>query len=129
MHLPGGPCSRAQPKPGQQMLHQSQCVPVLLVLGMLGSTCMPCIETQRAWLVQDPFAVKEEYYDGPFDRFMVSYFASKMSEQLGGEAHVPSCQHTVQERLRRGPDLAHTCMQASPTSQDMRASWTCRGRL
>ena len=36
-------------------------------------------------MLQDPFATKETYNDGPFDKFMVSYFAKKMSEQLGGE--------------------------------------------
>lgn len=35
--------------------------------------------------MQDPFAQKETYNDSPLDKFMVSYFASRMSEQLGGK--------------------------------------------
>ena len=44
--------------------------------------CMPC---KTSYVLQDPFATKETYNDGPFDKFMVFYFAKKMSEQLGGE--------------------------------------------
>ena len=31
----------------------------------------------------DPFADKEKYDDGPFARFMISYFSKKMAAQLG----------------------------------------------
>ncbi len=34
--------------------------------------------------MQDPFASKEEYKDGWFDKFMVGYFAKQMSKQLNG---------------------------------------------
>ena len=50
--------------------------------------CLQNFQTTDIYLsfcIQDPFAQKEEYKDSPLDKFMVSYFASRMSEQLGGK--------------------------------------------
>ena len=35
--------------------------------------------------LQDPFATKEEYHDGPFAQFMIDTFSKRMSSSLGGE--------------------------------------------
>lgn len=35
--------------------------------------------------VQDPFAKKEVYHDGPINSFFIKYFSAKMAEQLGRE--------------------------------------------
>ena len=84
MHPSNGRCKHAPPKRGQRMLQQSQCVP-LLSLADLDVSQIPMLKrSPMIWLLQDPFAVKENYHDGPFDKFMVSYFAKQMSEQLGG---------------------------------------------
>lgn len=34
--------------------------------------------------MQDPFEELETYHDNAIDRFFISYFAKKMSKQLGG---------------------------------------------
>lgn len=34
--------------------------------------------------LQDPFAVKEVYHDGPFALFMINTFSNRMSSLLGG---------------------------------------------
>lgn len=47
---------------------------------------------------QDPFLQKESYDDSPLDKFMVSYFAERMSQQLGGECF-PSSETTFSRLL------------------------------
>lgn len=53
-------------------------------------------------MMQDPFAVKEQYNDNVFDRFMVNYFAKQMSKQLGGEL----CMQTSSQII----DLSIECL-------------------
>ena len=54
-----------------QEVTSDQCIP--------HPTCL----SFRVW-VQDPFEELESYHDNVVDRFFISYFAKKMSKQLGG---------------------------------------------
>ena len=38
-------------------------------------------------MLQDPFATKEVYHDGPFAQFMINTFSNRMSSLLGGESY------------------------------------------
>ena len=71
--------------------------------------------------VQDPFAVKEVYSDNALDKFMIWYFAKKMSDQLGGKP----------DRLyqhRRAYGLWHCCQMSGSASYSMLTKVCCGNR-